>query len=165
MAQRIDYDTEVPEYALHTDDRVCGFFGLFRFLSNFFLVPNGIQFEGLTYPSVEHAYQAAKWPENKREEFTKCSSGQAKRLGKKAPNFDKAEWEKNKVKLMTHLVFQKFAYNQDLKEMLLATGDAKLEEWNSWGDEFWGCNEDGEGENKLGQILMGVRDIIRENKL
>jgi len=162
----VEYDgSTIPDYAFYSDDKICGFFGLFRFLSNFFPVPNGVHYEGLTYFSVEHAYQAAKWPQNKRDEFTRCSASRAKKLGKQAPDFNNKEWDNKKYKIMVELCIQKFLYNNDLKEMLLATGDAYLEETNSWGDMWWGCNEDGEGKNNLGKILMGIRDTIRQNKL
>ena len=152
----------VPEYAIHTEDKVCGFFGLFRFLSNFF--PAKVHFEGLDYPSVEHAYQAAKWPAHKRQEFTLITAGQAKKLGKQA-KLDPKKWDKRKYDVMAVLVLQKFLFNQTLKEMLLATGDAYLEETNHWGDRYWGKDEDGQGENNLGRILMGVRETIKQNKL
>ena len=47
--------------------------------------------------------------------------------------------------------------------LLLATGDAKIVEGNTWGDVFWGvCN--GVGENHLGEILMKVRqDLFDED--
>lgn len=153
----------IPEYAIHDDKRICGFFGTFRFLSNFF--PAKVHYEGLDYSSVEHAYQAAKWPENKREQFTNITAGQAKKLGKKAPNFDAVKWNERKYKIMALMVLQKFLNNALLKDMLLATEDAHLEETNSWGDTWWGVNEEGEGKNNLGYILMGVRETIRKNKL
>jgi len=158
----MSYETDVPEYAIHDDKRVCGFFGLFWFLSNFF--PAKVHYEGLDYPSVEHAYQAAKWPPHKRSEFTMITADQAKKLGR-AAKIDKKEWDAKKYNIMAMLVLQKFLMNQPLKEMLLATEDVYLEERNHWGDVYWGVNEDGEGENNLGRILMGVRETIRKNKL
>jgi GTP cyclohydrolase II len=64
---------------------------------------------------------------------------------------------------MDHLVAQKFnpTLNPDLYNRLLATGDKYLEETNWWNDTFWGKNLKGEGENHLGQILMQVRDKLR----
>jgi len=153
----------LPEYVIHTDNKVCGFCGIFEFLSNFF--PCKVHYEGLDYPSVENAYQAAKWPENKRQEFTLISAAQAKKLGKKAPKFNQKEWDEKKYNVMAILVLQKFLMNRELKEMLLATEDAYLEETNHWGDTWWGVNEDGEGKNNLGHILMGVRETIKKNKL
>ncbi len=61
---------------------------------------------------------------------------------------------------MRDLVRQKFLKHRDLAEMLFATGSAELIEENSWGDTFWGVCE-GEGENRLGRVLMEVRDELR----
>lgn len=156
-------ESSIPEYAIHTDKKVSGFFGTFRFLSNFW--PCKIHYEGLDYPSVENAYQAAKYPKNQRAEFTMVSAGKSKKMGKVAPGLDVKKWDKGKYEIMAWLVFQKFTMHQTLKEMLLATDDAELIEANHWGDEWWGVNENGEGKNNLGRILMGVRETIRQNKL
>ena len=49
-----------------------------------------------------------------------------------------------------------------LEPLLLATGDAELIEGNNWGDTYWGkCN--GQGLNRLGILLMQIRDYIRSN--
>lgn len=158
----MNWEKDIPEYAIHTDKKVCGFFGPFRWLSNFW--PCQVHYEGLNYPSVEHAYQAAKYPEADRGQFTMISASEAKKLGKQAP-IDKAKWDAGKYNIMAILVLQKFLMNPDLKEMLLATDDAYLEETNHWSDRYWGVDEDGIGENNLGKILLGVRETIRKNKL
>jgi len=159
-------EVTVPYYAIHSDGKICGFFGQFRFLSNFYILNNGVWFEDLTYPSVEHAYQAAKWPLNQRTQFLDVTSGQAKKLGKLAPNFNAKKWNKNKTELMRSLVHQKFEKNLNLRKMLMLMEDYILEERNSWGDCFWGTNEQGEGDNHLGKILMNIRDkfIAMERK-
>lgn len=54
----------------------------------------------------------------------------------------------------------KFTQNEDLKEKLLATGNDILEEGNTWGDRVWGT-VNGVGENRLGKILMRVREELR----
>lgn len=54
----------------------------------------------------------------------------------------------------------KFTQNGDLKEKLLATGNDILEEGNTWGDRVWGT-VNGVGENRLGKILMRVREELR----
>lgn len=64
---------------------------------------------------------------------------------------------------MLSLVRGKFQW-PNLQEKLLATGDAYLEEGNTWGDRIWGT-VDGQGENRLGQILMQVREEARQGKL
>ena len=55
---------------------------------------------------------------------------------------------------------QKFTKHKDLKEKLLATGDAYLEETNHWHDTFWGVCK-GKGQNHLGKILMEVREELK----
>lgn len=151
-------ETAIPHYAIHKDGEIRGFFGQFRFLSNFWILENGIWFEELTYPSVEHAYQAAKWPVSQRAMFVNVTAGVAKKMGGEYPALNIKKWNKNKVELMRSLVYQKFEKNLKLRKMLMAMEGYTLDERNSWGDKFWGTNEQGEGENHLGQILMNVRD-------
>jgi hypothetical protein len=123
-----------------------------RFLSNFY--PCMVKMEGIEYPSVEHAYQAAKTLNvAEREEIALLTAGQAKRRGSRI--LPRVGWELMKVRIMEDLVRQKFN-DRVLREMLLATGDAELTEGNDWGDKFWGVC-DGEGENWLGRILMQIR--------
>lgn len=43
---------------------------------------------------------------------------------------------------------------------LLETGEAYLEEGNDCGDRVWGVYQ-GQGENRLGKILMKVRAELR----
>lgn len=147
---------KVPEYAIHNDAEIRGFFGIFRFLSNFFILKKGIYYDQTFYPSVENAYQAAKYPILERAEFTECSPSMAKKLGAKA-NIDVRYWNKRKLILMEYLINQKFLNDPNLRDMLKATGNAVLEERNNWGDIYWGTDINGEGENHLGNILMKVR--------
>ena len=56
----------------------------------------------------------------------------------------------------------KFYRNLDIREKLLATGDKYLEEKNFWNDVFWGVDYKKGGENKLGKILMKVRECLRK---
>lgn len=149
----------VPYYAIHKDGLISGFFGTFRFLSNFYILDEGIWFEELTFPSVEHAYQAAKWPARLRYQFTDITASKAKQLGKIAPRLNTKKWNSNKVELMRSMVYQKFEKNLKLRKMLLETRGYILEERNSWGDTCWGVDLAGEGENHLGKILMDIREI------
>lgn len=130
------------------------FTGEYRFLSNFY--PSTIRYEQILYPTVEHAFQAAKAPtvEGKRLIASASSAGRAKQLGRQV-RLPKT-WESIKVGIMRDLVRLKFTKHCDLRELLLATGDIPLVEGNTWGDRFWGvCG--GFGKNHLGQILMEIR--------
>lgn len=129
------------------------------FLSNFY--PCWVVLDGMRYPSVEHAYQAAKTLRDiEREQIRTASTpGVAKRLGRVCTH--RPDWKKIKVDIMLDLVRQKFERSSDLAEKLLATGDEELIEGNTWGDRFWGVYR-GRGENNLGKILMQVREELRE---
>ncbi len=62
---------------------------------------------------------------------------------------------------MYRLLRAKFTQNSEIRQKLLDTGSAYLEETNYWHDTFWGVYN-GNGENHLGKLLMLVRDEIRE---
>lgn len=133
------------------------FTGEHAFLSNFF--PAKVDLEGVTFPTVEHAYQAAKTDDpNERESIRIVSApGVAKRLGRHVTQ--KANWGQMRLSTMEGLLRQKFA-DSELREFLLATGGEELVEGNWWGDQFWGvCN--GQGENNLGKLLMKIREELR----
>jgi len=154
---------KVPYFAKHEDGLIGGFFGEFSFLSNFYILENGVCFEETYYPTVEHAYQAAKYPIDKREQFIGISPAGAKKLGQLAP-ITKRQWDKKKYLIMQECVRQKFVNNYKLKEMLLMTDGCTLEERNNWGDQWWGVTEDGVGENNLGKILMQLRDYLKKEE-
>jgi len=138
------------------------FDGEHSFLSNFFECD--ITFEGKHYPSVEHAFQAAKTL-NETERSIVCAAatpGKAKRLGQGV--MLRNNWDAIKDDVMFELLERKFILIENLKEKLILTGDAKLIEGNNWNDTYWGiCN--GIGQNKLGKLLMKVRDKINTNKV
>lgn len=144
--------------AYHTlpKKRVCGFFGPYSYLSNFYREPDG--------SCVEVEYQRAKCAEFKdRQIFDRMiekgtiTPMQAKAMGRKVKLRD--DWEDVKVSIMIFYVTKKFRDHNDLRILLEMTGDAHLEETNTWGDRFWGVCQ-GEGQNVLGDILMQVRSEL-----
>ena len=142
---------------------ILGFQGEYRWLSNFWAA--NITVDGVTYPSVEHAYVAAKSPMEFKpvdlEWFLKLSPAQVKRVGRMLTL--RPDWEEIKLDVMLDLTRKKYSEdNRALRELLLETGDQYLEETNHWGDKFWGVC-DGEGANWLGWTIMAVRDEIRQN--
>lgn len=137
-----------------------GFFGPYRWLSNFYPAP--VILDGVEYPTVEHAYQAAKsLSAAEREQVrTQPSPGATKRYAKKLTC--RKNWNEVKIGVMEALLRQKFAL-PDFRAALIATGDAYIEETNSWHDTFWGVC-DGVGENHLGKLIMKIRDekVVKE---
>ena len=127
----------------------------YAFLSNFY--PSPLTYEGISYPTVEHAFQAQKtFDETERKKIAQCKKpGRAKGLGRKVKL--RQDWESVKVGIMTEIIRIKFESDEELKTLLLETGTAKLIEGNTWNDRFWGvCG--GKGKNWLGRILMQIRE-------
>jgi len=137
---------------------ITSFRGDYWFLSNFSLAV--VDFEGITFTSVEAAFQAAKTLDiEERKRFTRYQPGEAKKEGRKLKL--RSDWEEVKDDIMYKLVYAKFSnVSLGYKDKLLKTGDEYIREENTWGDRYWGtCN--GIGQNKLGKILMRVREELR----
>lgn len=141
------------------------FRGEFAFLSNFYACE--VEFEGEVYPTVEHAFQAAKTenPEERaRVRSAKTPKG-AKMLGRRVTL--RPGWDYQRVDVMKELVRKKF-HHPKMREKLLATGDEELVEGNTWHDRYWGrciCpKHDGDGLNWLGRILMRIREELRQQQ-
>src|SRR6185369_11148645 len=110
--------------------------------------PAVVEFEGITYAHVEGAYQSSKTLDmNERRRIAAIQDpAEAKRAGRALKYRD--DWEQAKFDVMEICVRYKFTHHPELREKLLATGDAVLEEGNNWGDRIWGV-VDGVGENRL----------------
>lgn len=138
--------------------KIDSFSGEYRFLSNFY--PCQVTLDNETYPSVEHAYQAAKTLDMEERTVLRTTgpANIVKKLGRRVTV--RSDWESVKIEIMSDLVWQKFSNNTELKNKLLDTGNCELVEGNWWNDTFWGvCN--GSGHNYLGQILMAVRNELK----
>lgn len=157
----------IPDYALHNDIVISGFFGDYRFLSNFW--PAEVTWKGLKFGSVEAAYQAAKCANpDEMKKFIGLSPSESKMYGKRV--ILRPDWDTARLDVMKNLVKDKFLNHAELGRLLDETGTRTLIEANNWRDKFWGVaykfNHDTKlweclsGQNHLGQILMGVRDML-----
>lgn len=116
--------------------------------------------DGAVYPTVEHAYQAAK-SNNPSSSYRAAilanpSPGAAKSMGRVVQL--REDWNTVRLPIMSDLVWLKFQH-ADLRSRLIATAGRTLIEGNSWGDTFWGVCR-GIGMNHLGRILMNVREHL-----
>lgn len=136
------------------------FQGEYRWLSNFY--PASVTYMGIYFTTAEHAYQAAKCAK-KEDAYIIAdlpSPADAKRKGKRVTMRD--DWEDVKDDIMYDIVYLKFASHPTLTKKLLDTGDDTLMEGNYWNDTYWGVDKrSGRGQNKLGKILMRVREELR----
>lgn len=73
----------------------------------------------------------------------------------------RSDWERVKDVVMRDGLMAKFSQNAAMKKMLLETGDAVLVE-KSPRDSYWGIGKDGKGRNRLGELLMEVREALKE---
>ncbi len=152
-------------YAVHDGKNIKGFFGEYRWLSNFHVAE--VEYDGDIYPSTENAYQAAKLMKEHRNALMVCSPLESKREWKKYPPLDASpeEWDARKLKVMTYITLDKYRRHDALRERLLATGERYIEETNHWGDVYWGVDIRRGGNNHLGKLLMNVRQFFRQKAL
>lgn len=131
------------------------FDGDYAFLSNFY--PSEITMpDGITYPSVEHAYQAHKTTDleiRKHMSSDTISAAYVKKYGRKLKI--REDWDQIKISVMLKALELKFK-DRELSDKLKETDPHELVEGNWWGDTFWGVC-DGKGTNWLGTLLMLIR--------
>jgi hypothetical protein len=142
------------------------FKGKYEFLSNFY--PVEILVDGITYPSVEHAYVAAKTEDkNIKQKIASIPTAAAvKKFGRKIKL--RENWDGIKILVMLDLLIKKFEH-PDLRKRLENTEGYELIEGNVWHDCFYGacsCEKCSAKEklNVLGTLLMKIRDLIRCSK-
>lgn len=135
-------------------DKEAAFTGELAFCSNFYPAP--CVFEGVLYPTSEHAFQAAKTLDPKERETIRkaTTAGQAKKLGRQVTL--RSDWMKVRLQVMETCLRSKFSH-PDMMLLLQATKGRQLSEINWWNDTFWGVCR-GKGEDHLGKLLMRIRD-------
>ena len=133
----------------------------FGFFSNFY---NRLIFvDGLTWKTVEHYFQANKFEDSiliqKIRDLN--SPMEAAIEGRKKENIIKANWDDIKDEIMYKALKAKFLQHPDLRIKILETGNEIIVE-HTKNDSYWGDGGDGKGENRLGVLLMKVRDEISD---
>lgn len=133
------------------------FDGDYWFLSNFY--PSPVIMYGEEYPTVEHAFQAAKcrYPGDRLTIRVTPYPSEAKRIGRQVALVD--GWDEMRIPVMTELVRRKFSDPVLRQRLVNETAGHDLVEGNTWGDRFWGVYR-GVGENHLGKILMKIREEV-----
>lgn len=132
----------------------------FSEFSNF--APYGIEMDGVWWRTVEHYFQAQKFEDlGYRKRIAQAGRPkEAKALGMTRELPLRSDWDSVKDEIMQAGVLRKFETHQALADLLRSTADRPIVE-NAPMDAYWGCGPDGQGQNKLGKILMAVRDRLR----
>jgi len=131
----------------------------YRWLSNF--ARCGVELDGQMYKSVEHAYQSAKSDDPEWKEFCTVEINPAE-VRKQSRNIQiRKDWDNIKEDIMLKCLKEK--YDQEpYKQLLLDTKNEQIQEGNWWGDKYWGVDlKTGEGQNRLGKMIMQIRQEIR----
>ncbi|KAG5642903.1 hypothetical protein DXG03_001910 [Asterophora parasitica] len=124
-----------------------------------------VVYKGKTYPTSEHLFQSFKFQEHRpglADHIRTCSERPSAAFSE-ARRFQpevRPDWKHVNIEKMDITLEHKFTQHLDLKEELLATGDAELVE-DSDKDAFWGVGADGKGRNELGKALERLREKLR----
>ncbi|KXX67044.1 NADAR family protein [Flammeovirga sp. SJP92] len=129
--------------------------------SNFALF--SVKIKGKLWSTSEHYFQAQKFEDKAYQEKIRKSASpmKAAELGRSRKVRIKKNWDNMKDNVMYEAVLEKFSQHYELKELLLSTNDALLIE-HTENDAYWGDAGDGSGKNRLGKILMKVREKLRQ---
>jgi ribA/ribD-fused uncharacterized protein len=127
-------------------------------LSNF--SPPGFEADGMFWPTVEHFFQAQKFEAAEiRERIRRAPTPkEARSLGQSRSLPVRRDWDAVRESVMLRALRLKFRVPA-ARALLLSTQDRLLVESSPF-DYFWAAGQDGSGQNRLGHLLMLVRDEI-----
>lgn len=128
--------------------------------SNFALYP--IKLKKKIWSTTEHYFQAMKFKDKVRQEqIRKANTPRlAAQMGRDRRYKLRPDWESCKETIMLEALMAKFQQHAELAELLLSTGTASIVE-RTENDHYWGDGGDGSGSNRLGILLMTVRQQLQ----
>ena len=131
--------------------------------SNFAAYP--FEIDGKVWRTSEHYFQAQKFAGTEHEEELRlvASPMVVARMGRSRQRPLRKDWETAKDDIMRTALRAKFTQNEELRKILLETGDARLVEHTA-NDRYWGDGGDGSGKIMLGRLLMELRDELKNEK-
>jgi len=131
----------------------------YGWLSNF--SEHGFTIEGVRWRSVEHFYQAHKYVGTQIAARIQLAETpmKARKMGQDLSVIPRNDWDDVKESIMRMALLAKFDQNRRIREQLLETGDEELIHGSS-SDQYWGRTDGGIGENRLGEILMEIRNEL-----
>ena len=126
---------------------------------------HGIELDRQWWPTTEHYFQAQKFVGTAHVEAIRCATTprRAAERGRERSRPLRQDWEQVKDDIMHRAVLKKFQTHEEIRQVLLSTGDEEIIE-NAPSDYYWGCGKNRTGQNKLGIILAQVREELRNKK-
>jgi ribA/ribD-fused uncharacterized protein len=130
-------------------------YGCFSNFSNHAVFINGKE-----YPTTEHYFQAQKFAGTEYEETVRLAKtpAEAKELGRGGSL--RADWEQVKEDIMKEGLLAKFIRHKDARKSLFSTGSYNIVE-HTQNDAYWGDGGNGHGKNRLGELLVQVREELK----
>lgn len=134
-----------------------------NWFSNMLPMDEPLVYNGVSYRTSEHFYQAMKMPKERndlRAELAAMNPFKAKLAVRDKEKYPwRSDWTKElSLKVMGYILCVKFSKGTSWAEKLLTTGEDKIVEFNNWRDTFWGWDVNLKtGENNLGKLLMQIR--------
>ena len=156
--------SETQFHGLDTAERVCFYEQDFYVLSNFSAF--AVQIYGELFPTSEHAYHWAKFPDDPLKQTSirvSLSAHLAFKLAERWKQYRREDWDAVKVDVMRQILLAKVEQHEYVRRKLLQTGDRELVE-NSWRDDFWGWGPNRDGRNMLGKLWMEIREGLRRDR-
>lgn len=146
---------EIKFYKVHDD---------YGFMSNF--APYPFSDGSKIWPTSEHYFQAQKFlvPEIQEKIRQIASPMDAALEGRNRQNPLRPDWEEIKDKVMLQALRMKFSQHPEIAKELLSTGEAIIIEYTR-NDAYWADSGDGSGKNKLGLLLIQVREELKNATL
>ena len=120
-----------------------------------------LEFKGVLYTTVEHAYHCQRYTDTKvMEEIKQARSAYlAWETSQKYKNSQVADFDVKKVEIMEELFKAKISQHADVKEALMQSGDTTIVKHQA--DKFWGDGIDGAGRNEMGKVWMKLRTELK----
>ena len=146
-------------------ETINGFFDDFEFLNNEF--ESEVQYNGLFFPSAFNAFQSARTSKKYYIDKLQQNLSPEDLYDVCIQISDPLDWEERREGIMTRIVRDKFVRCLDLQKKLLETGHRDLVNIyseKSASNLFWG-KIGNQGTNKLGEILMKIRQDIKNEKI
>ncbi|CAM3918298.1 MULTISPECIES: NADAR family protein [Flavobacterium] len=128
--------------------------------SNFSNYP--VKLKNKIWKTSEHYFQAQKF-ENKSYQdkiANALTPMKAAELGRSRKEKIKMNWDNLKDNVMYEVIKAKFTQYEELRVLLAETNEAIIIE-HTENDNYWGDGGDGKGKNRLGKILMKVREELK----